>query len=160
MTQAPDFALKNEEGVIASLAELRGDKPFLLLFSRFEDCPTTRRDLLDYGNVYDRLEMLGVGMAAVTVDTVPNHRKLKRDLGVPFPLLSDPDFSVSESYGVYRSDETDHGPQPHGEPAVFIVDVDGNLVYSQVSSAPKGLAHPAELTLMLLYMVRNGGRYW
>ena len=59
---------------------------------------------------------------------------------------------------LYRSDD-EEGPQPHGEPAVFIIDADGNLAYSQVQTGPKGSANPADLALVLLYMRDNGGRY-
>jgi peroxiredoxin len=81
-------------------------------------------------------------------------------LTLPFPLLSDTEFRASERWGVYRSDETDEGPQPHGEPAAFIVASDGTIAYSQVMTGPKGLADPAEMALVLLYMAHNGGRYW
>ena len=159
-TQAPEFELEDEIGAWTSLTALRNSRPFLLLFSRSADCPTTRRDLLAYANVYDRLRMLDAGMAAITADTPDNHRALRDQLGLPFSVFSDADFAVSDLYGVYRSDEAEEGPQPHGEPAVFILDVDGSIAYSQILSGPKGLANPAELALVVLYMCHNGGRYW
>ena len=159
-TIAPEFELRDESGALKSLTALRRSRPFLVLFTRFSDCPTARRDLLAYANVYDRLRSLDVDMAAVTADSVENHGRLRSQLDLPFPLLSDSDFAVSERYGVYRSDEVEDGPQPHGEPAVFILDVDGHLAYSQISSGPKGIANPAELALVFLYMVHHGGKYW
>ncbi len=159
-TPAPEFVLPDATGIQQSLRALHGNKPFLLLFSRFTACPTSRRDLLAYANVYDRLQTLDANMAAITTDTPENHRQLRDQLGLPFLLLSDTGFAVSERYGVYRSDEVEEGPQPHGEPAVFILDVDGKIAYSQILSGPKGLAHPAELALILLYMSIHGGRYW
>ena len=85
-------------------------------------------------------------------------RELADDLKIEFTLLSDVDFQVAQSYGVYKSDDTE-GPQPHGEPAVFIMDVDGKVAYSQIQTGPKGSANPADLALILLYMKGNGGRY-
>lgn len=157
---ASDFALPDESGVTRSLIELRGGKPFLLLFSRFAGCPTSRRDLQAYADVYDRLQALGVGTAVVTADTPENHRQLRERLELPFHLLSDTDFRVSERYDVYRSDEVEEGPQPHGEPALFVLDVDGRVAYSQILSGPKGQANPAEIALLFLYMSAHGGRYW
>jgi peroxiredoxin len=73
-------------------------------------------------------------------------------------LLSDEGLVVSRTYGVYESEDGE-GPQPHGEPALFIVDVDGRIAYSQIMTGPKGLANPSEMALVLLYMTLNGGRY-
>lgn len=157
---APEFALPDVSGATRSLAELRAGKPFLLLFSRFADCPTSRKDLLAYANVYDRLTTLGADMAAVTADSPEKHRELRDRLALPFTMLSDVDFAVSERYGVYRSDEVEEGPQPHGEPALFVLDVDGKVACSQILSGPRGLAHPAEIALLFLYMSAHGGRYW
>lgn len=158
--RSPAFTLTDETGREQTLEELRGGKLFLLLFSRFRECPTSRRDLMAYANIWDRLKLMGAAMAAITADTVENHRVLKAQLSLPFALLSDADFAVSHRYGVYRSDEVEEGPQPHGEPAVFLLDVKGHIAYSQICTGPKGLASPSELALMLLYMSHNGGYYW
>jgi uncharacterized protein YeaO (DUF488 family) len=81
-------------------------------------------------------------------------------LQLPFRLLADADFSVARAYGVYESDETDEGPQPHAEPAVFLLDADGKIAYSQIQTGPKGHASTAELALIVFYMQQNDGRYW
>jgi len=159
-TPAPPFDLQDETGAFRSLTTLRDSRLFLLRFLGFAGCSTSRRDLLAYANVYDRFRALGVDMAAVTADTPDSHRRLRAALGLPFAVLSDPDFAVSDRYGVYRSDEVEEGPQPHGEPAVFILDVQGAIAYSQILSGPKGLANPAEMALVLQYMCHHDGRYW
>ena len=160
-TPAPDFSLPDDDGEMRALDSLRlAGKPLLLFFYRFEHCPTSHRDLLAYANIYNRLEMIGADMAAISVDPPEAQCRLKRRLGLPFPMLSDADFSVSQTYGIYESDETDEGPQPHGEPAVFLIDGDGNIAYSQVQTGPKGTADPAGLAMVLLYMANSDGRYW
>jgi peroxiredoxin len=159
-TPAPDFTLPDETGRDRSLAEMRAGKILVLLFLRFADCPTTRRDLLTYADVYGRIRSLGGEMVAITADTVEAHRALRECLQLPYSLLSDSGLHVSDRYHIYASDETDEGPQPHGEPAVFVIDIDGNMAYSQVSTGPKGIASPSEIALMLVYMSQNGGMYW
>jgi peroxiredoxin Q/BCP len=159
-TPAPSFALPDEHKIPRSLEELRGNGMLLCFFFRFAACPTSQRDLLAYADVSSRLPAVSAQLVAISADTVESHRHLKARLGLRFPLLSDSDFAVSERYGVYRSDEVEEGPQPHGEPAVVILDIDGNIAYSQVQSGPKGTADPAALALVLMYMAGNGGRYW
>lgn len=155
---APDFILPDQDGTPRSLAELRGDRPLLLLFYRGAFCPTARKDLLAYANVHSRIRAIGGELAAVSADDPATSRALREKLELPFALLSDAGFAVSERYGVYRSDE-EEGPQPHGEPAVFIVDVDGRIAFSQIQTGPKGAANPSEMALVLFYMAQHGGRY-
>ncbi len=156
----PEFILPDDRNKARSLVELAEGKPLLLFFFRFADCPTSRRDLAHYAEQARRIESLDARIAAVSSEPTDRLHHLRLELRLPFPLLSDGDFAVSRAWGVYESDETDEGPQPHGEPAVFILQSDGTLAYSQIQSGPKGTANPAEMTLVLLYMTRNGGRYW
>lgn len=157
-SRAPDFALPDADNVTRALADLRGDTPLLLYFFRLKDCPTARRDLAGYVEAHNRIAGFGAGMVAISADSIANHKELGERLGAQFPILSDAGFHVSESYGVYRSDD-EEPPHPHGEPAVFIIDVDGNIAYSQIQTGPKGSASPDALALVLYYMSRNGGRY-
>jgi peroxiredoxin len=157
-TAAPEFSLTTHDGRQASLAELRGSAPFLLLFFRGAFCPTARMNLASYNNVAGRMRAIGCGLAAVSADAPETLSALHARLELEFPLLSDAGFVLSRQYGIYESDDGE-GPRPHGEPALFIIDVDGNVAYSQVMTGPKGLANPSEMALMLLYMTQNGGRY-
>ncbi len=160
LTPAPNFSLQNHQNQACSLAELRGNAPLVLLFFRGAFCATARRDLLSYSDICGRIEGLNARLVAVSVDSPDELMRLRETLELQFPLLSDADFSVSRQYGVYLSDETDAGPQPHGEPAVFVLDGQGRLVFSQIQSGPKGAASANETLLMLLYMAQNGGNYW
>lgn len=156
----PDFSLPDWQGQTRSLDEVRGDKTLVLVFFRGAFCATSRRDLLAFADVYERIGWLGAELCAISVDAPHELRRLRDTLDLPFPLLSDENFAVSTAYGIYASDETDAGPQPHGEPGTFVLDAQGRLVFSQLQSGPKGAASTGEIMLMLLWMQRNGGRYW
>lgn len=156
----PDFALPDESNQIRTLPELRGDKPLVLLFFRGAFCATARRDLLAYGDIAERIRGVGAELVALSVDSPAELARLRATLELPFPLLSDADFAVSRQYGVYQSDEIEAGPQPHGEPATFVLDAQGRLIFSQIQSAPKGAAPAGEVLLMLLYMAQHEGNYW
>ena len=156
-TPAPEFSLLDQNGKERTLTELRGDQPLLLFYYRGAFCPTSHKQLTDYADIYSRFKPLGAQLVAVSVDDPEKSRQLADELKIEFPLLSDTDFKLAGDYGVYKSD--DEGPQPHGEPAIFIIDADGKIAYSQIQTGPKGSANPAELALVLLYMRDNGGRY-
>jgi len=156
---APNFSLSDIDGNVVSLADVHQGRPLVLLFFRGEFCPTARRDMLAYSDIYNRVQALGAELVGISADIPQNHARLRDDLWVPFPLLSDPTFQVSTAYGVYRSDDEGEGPDPHGEPALFIVDADGRIAYSQVMTGPKGIAAPAEVAMILVYLAMNQGRY-
>jgi peroxiredoxin len=156
---APSFRLPDADGNQVSLADVHQSRPLMLLFFRGEFCPTARRDLGDYSNAYSRIEAVGAELVGISADTPANHAVLRDSLWIPFPLLSDTNFATSEAYGVYRSDDVGEGPDPHGEPALFILDRDGKIAYSQITTGPKGIANPSEMTMILIYMAMNDGRY-
>jgi peroxiredoxin len=157
-SETPRFQLRNDIGEMTTLESLRNGRPLLLLFFRGVFCPTARRNLVAYQEVYGRMNSIGCGLAAISADPIEELAEMRSSLGLEYPLLSDAGFNVSPVYGVYESDDGE-GPPRHGEPALVIVDVDGNVAYSQVMTGPKGLANPAEMTLVMLYMSQNGGRY-
>ena len=157
-TSAPEFSLLDQDGQQRTLSELRGDQPLLLFYYRGAFCPTSAKQMTDYADIYSRFEPLGAQLVAVSVDSPETSREYADKMRIKFPLLSDTEFKMASDYGVYKSDD-EEGPQPHGEPAVFIIDSDGKIAYSQIQTGPKGSANPAELALVLLYMRDNGGKY-
>lgn len=157
---APPFSLSDEAKRLRALEELRADKPLVLLFFRGAFCATSRRDLLAWSDLFERIEWLGAGLVALSVDAPDELGRLKQTLELPFSLLSDADFSVSRTYGIYESDEREAGPQPHGEPGTFVLDRNGCFAFSQIQSGPKGAANANEILLMLLLMQKQNGFYW
>lgn len=162
LASAPEFTLLDEKSRPRSLQELRAASAtaLVVLFFRGAFCATARRDLLTWGDLHERMRWLGADLVAISVDAPDELRRLHERLQLPFSLLSDPNFEVSQRYGIYRSDETEAGPQPHGEPGTFVLDRTGRLVFSQVQSGPKGAANAGEVLLMLLWMHNNDGNYW
>ena len=159
-TRPPSFNLPDSTGQLRSLEALRAKKPLVVLFFRGAFCGTARRDLLAWGDIHERMGWMGAGLVAISVDTPDEMAHLKETLELPFDLLSDADFSVSRAWGIYASDETEAGPQPHGEPGTFVLDRDGHLAFSQLQSGPKGAANANEILLMLLRMSVQDGFYW
>jgi len=90
---APDFSLTDIDGNVVSLKDLHQGRPLVLLFFRGEFCPTARRDLQAYSDIYNRAQALGAELVGISADTPSNHAVLRNDLWIPFPLLSDPTFA-------------------------------------------------------------------
>lgn len=76
----------------------------------------------------------------------------------PFPILADENFAVLHDYGVYlHDDETDpyEDEGKHGEPAVFLLDENGKLLYQQKQTSPFGRPDAKELRKIAAYIKKN-----
>jgi peroxiredoxin len=102
------------------------------------------------------IKNVGADLVAISSDTVENHALLHKYYGLELTLLSDPNLSISSQYGIYRSE---YGSHAFGEPALVILDKDGLVAYSIVSSGSKGLPDPGTIAQTLIYMQAHSGKY-
>ena len=100
---------------------------------------------------------MGINLLAISTDSLEDSEFLSENFRLSFPLLSDPDFKVCELFHTYK-DERKSG-RVYSEPAVIIIDVEGKIAYSVISSGPKGLPSPGDLAPVLLYMHFHEGKY-
>lgn|SRR5690606_30899319 len=71
-------------------------------------------------------ERLGVRVVAISADSAADSRALRERLGLPFPLLSDPDAAVAAAYGVAMK------RQDIAIPSTFVVLPDRTIAWSYV----------------------------
>lgn len=157
-TPAPDFVLRDDKNQETSLRQLHNGQVTLLHFFRGSFCPTSHRDLMNLSDVYERFAMLNAELVCLSADTPAQLAALRRKLGLKMPLLTDENYEIAPLYGVYESEDGE-GPARHAEPALFILDVNGNIAWSQIQSGPKGMASIGEIMLILIMMAANEGVY-
>lgn len=79
---------------------------------------------------YDDFTAAGARLVAISVDAPQQNAALVEKLGLPFPVLSDPDRSGAiEPYGV--ADPRD--PRKIARPAIFVIAPDRTEVYRHIS---------------------------
>jgi thioredoxin-dependent peroxiredoxin len=123
---APDFELKSDTGETVKLSGLRG-KPVLLYFYPKDDTPGCTTQACGIRDVYDRLEERGAVVLGVSRDDESSHVSFKQKYSLPFTLLSDPDHSVAEEYGVWV-EKSNYGKKSMGiERSTFLIDSEGNV---------------------------------
>jgi peroxiredoxin Q/BCP len=121
---APEFALPNQEGCVITLSSLRG-KSVVLYFYPKDDTPGCTREACAFRDFRPELEASGAVVLGVSADSVTKHRKFADKHGLPFSLLSDPDRSVIETYGVWK-EKTLYGRTSMGiERTTFVIDAEG-----------------------------------
>ena len=98
---APDFILQADDGSMFDSTSLHGQWRVLFFYSR-NNSPTCKRGCLTFKEQYELFQSLTppVEIIGLSEDSVEDHRRFKEELGLPFPLLSDPEREVSEAYGV------------------------------------------------------------
>lgn len=99
-TQAPDFELPDDQGVIHRLSDYRG-KVIVLYFYPKDDTPGCTTEACGFRDQYDEYQKIGVPVIGVSPDSSRSHLKFKEKHNLPFILLADEGHKVCESYGVW-----------------------------------------------------------
>lgn len=129
--EAPDFQLPALiEGVKKTfrLSDYRGQKRIVLAFYPFNWQETSARQIAGYQAQRARVLAAGAETVGVCVESIMNTTAWERQIGpLDFPLCSDfwPHGEVSARYGVL-------GKSGAAERAVFVVNVDGRVIFRQV----------------------------
>jgi peroxiredoxin len=113
---APDFALPDLAGQVHRLSDFRGKVVFLNVWATW--CPPCRMEMPAMETLYRRLKGRDFVMLAVSQDEdgLKAVRPFVEEHRLTFPVLLDPEGSVSSRYGVT------------GYPETFVIDRDGKVV--------------------------------
>src|SRR5213083_1602632 len=121
---APDFALRSDDGRRMSLKDFRGKKVVLYFYPK-DDTPGCTKEACSFRDANHLMQKRGIVVLGVSTDDVPSHQKFAEKYGLPFPLLSDTDTSVSQLYGVY-GEKNMYGKKYMGvNRETFLIDKDG-----------------------------------
>lgn len=118
-----DVKMKNVDGKMLSLNDIKGEKGTLVIFSCIH-CPFVigwQDKMVELGNTY---KSKGIGVVfinsndpAVAGDTFEKMQAMARDEGYEFPFVVDATSGVAKNFGALKT------------PDVFLFDAGGKLVY-------------------------------
>ena len=100
-TMAPDFALPDQNGTIRRLLDFRGKKVVLYFYPKDMTAGCTKQ-ACGFGSLYPQFRERGAVILGISKDTVASHKKFAEKYNLPFLLLSDPERTVIEAYGVWQ----------------------------------------------------------
>ena len=86
--------------------------------------------MADYASRYQQIRAAGADAAAVSVDPPEKSEAVRKQLHLPFTILSDQNKQVIQDWCIYN-------PRERGgiaRPAVFILDRDRNVLFASVDS--------------------------
>jgi peroxiredoxin len=131
-TQAPDFALPDQDLNQVSLADFAGRK-LVLAFYPLDFSPVCTDQLSIYQEVLGEIEARGATLVGVSVDSAFCHRAFREQLGLTMPLLADfhPKGEMSSAYGAYREDRGSTNR------SLVLVDEEGTVRWAHASPSTK-----------------------
>lgn len=139
---APEFSLPDENGVVRSLSEFKG-QPVLLYFYPKDDTPGCTTEACNFRDDYSQYTEAGITILGVSPDTSKSHAKFKSKYGLPFTLLADSEHKVCELYGVWGT-KKNYGKEYQGVfRTTFLIDENGKIIH--VFNSVKPAEHSAEV---------------
>lgn len=100
-TKAPAFTLPDQDGSPVSLSGFAGKKVVLYFYPK-DSTPGCTRQACAFAAAYGEFERLGVSVIGVSKDSAASHRKFANKHSLPFLLLSDPELTAIQAYGVWQ----------------------------------------------------------
>ena len=124
--KAPDFTLFDKDGKAVSLSDFYGKKVVLYFYPK-DNTPGCTRQACAFAGAYKQFEALGVEVIGVSKDSVASHVKFAEKYNLPFVLLSDPELSAIQAYGVWQEKKL-YGKVSMGVVrTTFLIDAEGKI---------------------------------
>jgi len=123
---APDFTLVDQDERPVSLRDLRGRRVILFFYPEAMT-PGCTTEACDFRDSLAPLQAAGYTVLGISRDEPEKLRRFRERDGLTYDLLSDPDHSVHEAYGVW-GEKMNYGKTVMGViRSTFVIDEDGNI---------------------------------
>ncbi len=134
--QAPEFALQDQQGQIVKLADLKGKKILLFFYPKAMTSGCTKQ-ACSVRDARTELADLGVAVLGISPDPVDLQKKFDSKHSLEFPLLSDADHAVADSYCAW-GEKSMYGKKYEGIiRSAFLIDEDGRIIQSWYKVSPE-----------------------
>jgi peroxiredoxin Q/BCP len=131
---APDFELLDQDGNPVRLSDLRGKWVVLYFYPKADTpgCTVQACGIRDRSGEY---EQAGAVVLGVSPDQPKALRKFADKFDLPFTLISDPEHSLAEAYGVWVEKKNYGRTYMGNERTTFLIDDEGKVarVFPKVS---------------------------
>ena len=125
-TKAPNFTLKDKDGKEVSLSDFLGKKVVLYFYPK-DNTPGCTRQACAFAGAYEEFKNKNFEIIGISKDSVASHVKFAEKYSLPFVLLSDPERTAIEAYGVWQEKKMCGKVSMGVVRTTFIIDEDGNI---------------------------------
>ncbi|QFZ92108.2 peroxiredoxin [Synechococcus elongatus] len=116
---APDFTALDDAGQSIQLSQFRG-KTVVLYFYPKDDTPGCTKEACSFRDSYSAYQGKDIVVLGVSTDDSSSHEQFKTKFSLPFPLVADPDRSITQAYDV------DGGG--YAKRITYVIDGDGQII--------------------------------
>ena len=123
---APEFTLSDKDGNPVSLSDFRGRRVVLYFYPK-DNTPGCTRQACAFAGAYAGFLEKGVEVIGISRDSVASHASFAKKHALPFLLLSDPERTAIEAYGVWQEKKL-YGKLSFGVMrTTFLIDAEGRI---------------------------------
>lgn len=123
-TKAPAFTLPDKDGALVSLSDFAGKKVVLYFYPR-DNTPGCTRQACAFAGAYEDFKKINAVVIGVSKDSAASHQKFAEKYDLPFILLSDPELTAIQAYGVWQ-EKKNYGKVSMGVVrSTFVIDENG-----------------------------------
>lgn len=137
---APDFTMRDKDGIGTKLSELRGKKDVVVYFYPKDFTPGCTIEATEFTLDYKKFRDVGIEIVGISPDDEESHQKFRDKMGIPYLLVADTENETSKKYGVYGL-KSFMGREYMGvNRSTFLVDKSGKIVkvFKKVKPAGHG----------------------
>lgn len=125
-TKAPEFTLPDKDGNAVSLTDFAGKKVVLYFYPK-DNTPGCTRQACAFAGAYQEFKKINAVVIGISKDSVASHQKFAEKYGLPFILLSDPELTAIQAYGVWQEKKL-YGKVSMGVVrSTFVIDENGMI---------------------------------
>jgi len=140
--KAPAFTGRDQNGEKLSLSNYKGKK-LVLYFYPEDDTPTCTIQACNLRDNYALLKKEGFTILGVSPDEEKKHKKFEAKYDLPFTLVSDPEHTIIDKYGVW-GEKVLYGRHYMGlHRTTFLIDEKG--IIRKIFLRPKNKQHAEEI---------------
>jgi peroxiredoxin Q/BCP len=144
--KAPAFKVQDDAGETVSLASLKGEWVVLFFYPKDMTSGCTV-EACEFRDALPRFKKMKAKVFGVSPDSVKSHQKFREKEGLTYPLLSDPEHTMLEAYGVWV-EKSMYGRKYMGvERTTVLIDPAGTIAQVFTKVTPAG--HADEVTAWL-----------
>ena len=149
-SKAPQFTLPDQDGNAVSLSDFIGKKVVLYFYPR-DNTPGCTRQACAFAERQEEFARLGAVVIGVSKDSQASHQRFAEKYDLPFVLLSDPELTAIQAYGVWQ-EKKNYGKVSMGVVRSTFV-INGEGVIEKVMPKVKPDTNAAEI---LAYLEKRG----
>lgn len=124
--KALEFTLLDKDSNSVSLSDFAGKRVVLYFYPK-DNTPGCTRQACAFAGAYEEFNKINAVVIGVSKDSVASHQKFAEKHGLPFILLSDPELTAIQAYGVWQEKKL-YGKVSMGVVrSTFVIDENGMI---------------------------------